>query len=235
MEDLNREALDATSAFEALAQEGSSDNPSREVFTVANLFTFMRIILTLLFLWFFGADDNRTLGVVLFIIAASSDFFDGTVARATNSVSWLGKVLDPIVDRLLLVCGVLGLYVRGELPLWVAVFVIGRDLILAVGLHFLHKYQSRPLDVLFIGKVATALLLTGFSLMLIGSPIIGGLGLVDVSWLPGLNAQPAPLGLFFVYVGCVFSLITMIAYLRQGISIITKARRTTAESPEHVR
>ena len=121
------------------------------------------------------------------------------------------------MDRILLFTGVLGLLVVGELPIWVPVFVIGRDVYLAIGSAILTKYRTRPLDVVFIGKVTTALLMTGFSLCLLGVPDIEGLGLVCASWLPGLNSQSACLGVFFVYIGVVCSLITATVYTVQGI------------------
>ena len=202
-----------------LSPEGSSDNPSREIFTAANLITFCRLILTLVFLWLFGSGKSRIAALVVYVIAASSDFVDGIVARSTNSVSWFGKVLDPIVDRLLLFCGVIGLQIRGELPLWVTIFVIARDVYLAFGAQAVHKYRSRPIDVVFIGKVTTALLMTGFSDLLLGAPVIEGLGIFDVSWLPVLNSQSGPVGMLLVYAGCVCSLITALIYTREGLAI----------------
>jgi cardiolipin synthase len=211
--------IDNSNVDGMLSPEGTSENPSREIFTVANLITFCRLILTLVFLWLFGSGQSRIAALVVYVIAASSDFIDGIVARSTNSVSWFGKVLDPIVDRLLLFCGVIGLQIRGELPLWVTIFVIARDVYLAFGAQAVHKYRSRPIDVVFIGKVTTALLMTGFSDLLLGLPVIDGLGIVDVSWLPVLNSESGPVGMLFVYAGCVCSLITALIYTREGLAI----------------
>ena len=66
----------------------------------------------------------------------------------------------------------LGLVVRGELPIWVCVLIIGRDIYLGIGTLIVRHYHRRPIDVVFPGKIATALLMTGFSLMLLGFPII---------------------------------------------------------------
>ena len=76
-------------------------------------------------------DNNRVVAIVIYAIAASTDWMDGQIARMTKTVSWLGKVMDPICDRALLFTGVLGLVVRGELPIWVCVLIIGRDIYLA--------------------------------------------------------------------------------------------------------
>ena len=149
-------------------------------------------------------------------IAAVTDFLDGSIARATQSVSWLGKIMDPVMDRVLLFTGVLGLMINGDLPIWVAVFVIGRDVYLALGALRLQKYRHRPIDVIYVGKVATALLMSGFCFLLVGWPMLPGLGLVDTDWLPGLGASAASLGIWLVYAGVVCSTIAAVIYTREG-------------------
>lgn len=196
---------------------GSANNPSTQILTPANIITFCRLILTVVFLVLFCGRVNRYVALACYATAAVTDFLDGQLARRTQTVSWLGKIMDPIMDRILLFTGVLGLLVVGELPIWVPVVVIGRDIYLAIGSAILTRYRTRPLDVVFIGKVTTALFMTGFSLCLLGVPDIDGLGLVCASWLPGLNAQSACLGVFFVYIGVVCSLITATIYTVQGI------------------
>ena len=195
---------------------GTSGNPSTEVLTVANVITFCRLGLTIAFLVLFASGTNRSVALWLYVVAAATDFLDGQVARRTQTVSWLGKIMDPIMDRILLFTGVIGLLIVGELPLWVPIFVIGRDVYLAIGGMVLQHYTERPLDVSYAGKIATALLMFGFCDLLLGLPRIDGLGLVGVSWLPGLNEQPAALGILFVYAGVVFSAITALIYTYRG-------------------
>ena len=65
----------------------------------------------------------------------------------------------------------------------------------------------------------------GFCDLLLGLPVVDGLGLVKTSWLPGLNAQPAALGIFFVYLGVVCSLITAVVYTAKGVQVIRQSRR----------
>ena len=153
-----------------------------------------------------------------------TDFLDGQVARRTQTVSWLGKIMDPIMDRVLLFTGVLGLLVMGELPVWVPVFVIGRDVYLAVGGLVLRHFRVRPIDVAYIGKVATALLMFGFCDLLLGMPVIDGLGIAGAPWLPGLNGQAAALGIFFVYAGVICSAATAVVYTRTALGIIRASK-----------
>jgi cardiolipin synthase len=198
---------------------GTPDNPSDKVLTVANFITICRFALTVAFLVLFIQDEQRPLALACYAIAAITDFLDGWIARATQTVSWFGKVSDPIMDRVLLFTGVLGLVIVGDLPLWVAVFVIGRDLALAGGTIYLRQFYKRPVDVIYIGKVATALFMTGFCMLLLGFAKVTGPALTSASWLPGFNGQPASFGIYLVYLGVIFSTITAVIYYKQGFAI----------------
>lgn len=207
------------------APVGSSDNPSSKILTVANAFTVMRMLLTCVFLVLFVMDVYRPLAIATYAIAACTDWADGQIARRTQTVSWFGKLLDPVCDRFLLFTGVLGLVIVGELPIWVAILVIARDCYLAVGALIVRRYRERPVDVVYIGKITTALLMFGFCDLLLGLPVIDGLGICDVSWLPGLNSAGGPVGLLFVYAGCVMSVITAIVYTTEGAAIVRESIR----------
>ena len=217
------DAESAQRAGTATARVGTPESPSFKILTVANVITACRLALTIAFLVLFVQGTNRVLALCFYAIAAVTDFLDGQVARRTQTVSWLGKVMDPIMDRVLLFTGVLAIVLTGELPAWVAVLVIGRDCYLGIGALVLQKYRRRPVDVVYIGKVTTALLMFGFCDLLLGAPVVPGLGLANVSWLPGLNAQSAALGIFFVYAGLVCSITTAVIYTREGIRIRREA------------
>lgn len=206
---------------------GTSDYPSNKIFTISNLITFIRLILTFVFLYLFTQHGNRYVALAVYAIAASTDWMDGQIARMTRTVSWLGKTMDPIVDRALLFTGVLGLVARGELPIWICIAIIGRDVYLAAGGLIVKHWHKRPIDVVYTGKIATALLMTGFSLMLLGLPILSGLDLLNPSAtaFPGLNGTPAPLGIYFVYLGIIFSLTTGVIYTVRGALAIRHAQQ----------
>lgn len=204
---------------------GTSDYPSNKIFTISNFITFTRLILTGVFLYLFVTDFNRYVALVIYAVAASTDWLDGQIARMTKTVSWLGKLLDPIVDRALLFCGVVGLVAREELPLWICLAIVGRDIYLFLGNFVVKRYHKRPIDVVFVGKLATALLMSGFTLMLLGLPVLDGLRIVpdSLTWLPGLNCTPVPLGIFFVYAGVCCSLLTGLVYTVKGLQAIRNA------------
>lgn len=211
-------------AADPSAPVGTSNNPSHRVLTLANAITVARIALTIVFIVLFTGGFNRIACLVIYAVAASTDFLDGQIARRTQTVSWFGKLLDPAVDRFLLFTGVLGLCIVGDLPVWIPVLLIGRDVVLAIGMALLQRYRRRPVDVLYIGKVATALLLFGFSWLLLGLPLVDGLGIVDVSWLPLLNHQAACPAILLVYAGTVCSMITGALYVIEGFQIRSEER-----------
>ena len=213
---------------------GTSEYPSNAIFTISNCITFMRLVLTIVFLYLFITDFNRYVALVIYAVAASTDWLDGQIARKTKTVSWLGKVMDPVVDRALLFTGVVGLVVRGELPLWVCVVLIGRDAYLALGNLVVRRYHRRPIDVVLTGKIATALLMVGFSFMLLGLPLVSIPALWDASpsIFPGLDGSPVPLGMFFIYPGIFFSLLTAVLYTAKGALAIIHAREHPEEEDE---
>jgi len=226
--DVHQAQVDGT----AVAEPGTPDNPSDKILTLANFITICRFLLTMAFLVLFIRRTNRTLALTFYTVAAITDFLDGWVARATKTVSWFGKVADPIMDRVLLFTGVLGLVVVGDLPLWVAIFVIGRDLVLLGGNIYLRQFYKRPVDVIFIGKLSTALFMTGFCFLLLDLAHVTGPTILPVSWLPGFNGGSASIGIYMVYVAIVLSTITAVIYYRQGFAI---KDRVLAEREEQAR
>lgn len=185
---------------------------SSKMLTIPNAISLIRLCLIPVFfiLLFDGHDLAATF---LFALAAGTDWIDGQVARKTNSVSKLGQLLDPAVDRLLILSGVVGLLMVGRIPLWIVIFLITRDgLMLIGGAFLLKKYQLR-IPVIFAGKAATASLLVGFVGLLLNWPLVSGLGVSTVSWLPGFNEAVGSWSIWFVYIGLVLSLVTAIYYL----------------------
>ena len=207
---------------------GTSGNPSTQILTVANVITFCRLALTIIFLVLFAGGEHRYEALACYVVAATTDFLDGQIARRTRTVSWLGKIMDPIMDRVLLFTGVLGLLIVGELPVWVPVFVIGRDVYLALGGMVLQRFRRRPIDVAYVGKAATALLMFGFCDLLLGLPEMPGLGLTGAAWLPGLNSTPSAVGILFVYAGVVCSFVTALVYTYRGVQIVRESRADRA-------
>lgn len=133
-----------------------SDRPgSNRIVTVPNLLSLARIALVPVFVWLIIDRDTTSAGLILFGVVVATDWVDGAVARATGQVSELGKVLDPVADRLSIGAGLVALVIRDAFPLWAALLILVRDgLILVAGLVLLAARRVR-IEVRYLGKVAT--------------------------------------------------------------------------------
>jgi cardiolipin synthase len=195
---------------------------SADVWTVANVITVLRLLLVpLAFTALIGgnSDDRGRADIVAFLLyagAASTDWLDGQIARRTGTVTTVGKAIDPLVDRLLLVSGVVGLYILGRLDWWLVAILIARDVWLLFGAWRLERHHLR-MPVTFVGKATTAFLLTGFSLLILNLPPfqIGG-----VSVTPGMG---------LVYVGTALSVVAAVDYTRKAYKMLADAESAAAQ------
>lgn len=226
----------ATLKAEQVEEEQMSEGEARvttRIFTLANIISIIRLCLIPAF-FVLLLDGHNILATFIFALAAGTDFIDGYIARSTKTVSKLGQVLDPVVDRLLMVSGVLGVYLVGRVPLWMILLVLLRDILLIVGgLYFMTRYKVRP-KVVFMGKVTTTLLFIGFAGMILNHPLINGLGVVNVSWLPGFNSEPVCWAIWFIYLGLLIGLFTTLFYIGSTFMKVgaVKAERARAREVE---
>jgi cardiolipin synthase (CMP-forming) len=172
----------------ASAVERSDDLPSdppspdegelSRIATVPNLLSFIRIALIPVFVLLLLNDGTEAAGLILLAAVVATDWIDGYIARHTGQVSNLGKVLDPVADRLAIAAGLVALMVRDAFPVWAGLLVLVRDgLVILAGTALLVRMRIR-MDVRWIGKFAT------FALM-VAIPLIAW-GRFDL-WLHGLT------------------------------------------------
>ena len=125
---------------------------------VPNLISMFRILLVPIFLivYFTDANDTKFYAVLVYAIAAFSDFLDGFLARRFKVASNLGKLLDPLGDKLMTIAVMVSITIDGLLPIW-AVLVAGiKEILMAAGGLVVHKvaHVEIPASKL-IGKVST--------------------------------------------------------------------------------
>jgi cardiolipin synthase (CMP-forming) len=100
--------------------------------TIPNLITLFRIILTPLFIIFLIQGNYRR-ALMVFILAGVSDLADGLIARTWQQKSRLGSYLDPLADKILMAASFVTLSIYQQIPSWVTVVVLSRDVVLALG------------------------------------------------------------------------------------------------------
>jgi cardiolipin synthase len=129
--------------------------------TVPNLLSLIRILLIPAFVALLLGDGTEAAGLILLGAVVSTDWVDGYVARRTGRVSNVGKVLDPVADRLAIAAALVAMLARDVFPLWAALLVIVRDAaVLVAGGALLLGLKVR-IEVRSIGKVATFALMCG--------------------------------------------------------------------------
>jgi CDP-diacylglycerol--glycerol-3-phosphate 3-phosphatidyltransferase len=185
--------------------------------TLANKITITRLLLIPVFVVFAAYYSQsviegdrvvwyRIAALIVFAIASLSDALDGYIARNFNQSTKLGRALDPVADKLLLLAGVVTLSMthwHAGLPIWFAVLVITRDVTIVAGVIIIH-YAT--------GEVKMKRIIT--------SKICTFLQLGCVCWVLvdfwSLEARPLPLDIL-IYLAAVFTLISGYQYIVGGI------------------
>ena len=125
------------------------------LWTLANLVSLLRMAAVPVFLWLLLARDDVEGAAVLFLVIGATDWVDGRLARRMGQVSQVGKVLDPLADRLAIVAAVIGGWIAGILPAWFTGLLLVREAVgLVLGL-VLWRKTGKFLVVRRMGKVAT--------------------------------------------------------------------------------
>jgi cardiolipin synthase len=151
-------------------QAETSSRPSEDrIWTLPNLLSASRLLGIPLFLWLLLGPHADGWALLVLGLSGVTDWADGVLARKLNQQSRLGALLDPLVDRLYILATLIGLVLRNIIPLWLAVLLIGRDLVLLATLPALRRRGLAALPVHYLGKAATFNLLYAFPLLLLGS------------------------------------------------------------------
>ena len=157
------------------------------IFTVPNVITLVRLGCIPVFLWLlFGAHRQSAAAILLGVLGAT-DWIDGHVARRFHQVSTLGKVLDPVADRVLVGTSVIAIIVYGAVPVWFGVATVAREAVVSIAVLVLASLGAKRIDVLWVGKAGTFALMFSYPAFLLGhgtahwqTPI------TDIAWVTGI-------------------------------------------------
>ncbi|MGH9205293.1 MAG: CDP-alcohol phosphatidyltransferase family protein, partial [Acidimicrobiales bacterium] len=116
------------------------------VFTLPNLISFARLGCVPLFAWLLLGQGQRLAAAGLLAALGATDWVDGYVARRFDQVSTLGKVLDPIADRVVVGVGVLCILIDGSAPVWFGVAVLVREALLSIVVAVLAALGAARID-----------------------------------------------------------------------------------------
>ncbi len=153
-----------------------------DIFTIPNVLTVVRFLGVPLFIWLVLWQEEYGYAALVLAIMSSTDWVDGYIARRFNMLSNLGRIMDPIADRISLIAVAFTLVIAGALPWWYLVALLAPDLVLLSASLF--YFRSHPdLPVSRIGKARTGLLLVGTPLLVLSKfPGFASEALTAAAW-----------------------------------------------------
>lgn len=166
-----------------------------------------------------GGPRDCYWAALLFAGAAITDFLDGYLARKRGLVSVLGKFLDPLADKLLVMASLVWMVPMGRIAPWVVVLLLARDIAIT-GLRSIAASEGIVIAAGESGKAKTALQMVGILMLMIGYPyrmdfFLFDLGVVDV----------VHVGRWLIYISLVYSLASAAKYVGLFASTVEAQRR----------
>ena len=200
---------------DATAERGAGATARQpSVWNIPNALTVSRLVLVVPFVWLLLYDDGDSTAArigagLVFVLASVTDFVDGDLARRRDLVTSFGKIADPIADKALTGAALVCLSILGELPWWVTVVILVRE----IGVTLLRFWVIRDgvIPASRGGKVKTALQL--FAILLYLLPLTG----------PGAAVRAAVMG-----VAVVVTLVTGLDYVVRAMRVRSDARARNA-------
>jgi cardiolipin synthase (CMP-forming) len=154
---------------------------------VPNVITLVRLACIPVFLWLLFGADRQTGAAVLLAVLGATDWVDGFVARRFGQVSTLGKVLDPVADRVLVVTAVVAIIVKGAVPLWFGTATLAREAVVSGAVLLLASLGASRIDVLWVGKAGTFALMFSYPAFLLGHGTAGWQEPIRaIAWVTGI-------------------------------------------------
>ncbi len=138
------------------------------IVTVPNALSLGRLACVPLFLWLLFGRENRVGAALLLAALGCTDWVDGYIARRFDQVTNLGKILDPVADRILLIVGMVAILVDGSVPPVIFWAAVAREVLVAGLTLLLGALGARRIEVSFAGKAGTFLMMVAFPLFLWG-------------------------------------------------------------------
>ena len=182
------------------------------VWTLPNALSVLRLLGVPLFLWLLLGPQADGWAVVVLMVSGATDWLDGKLARSLGQASRLGALLDPAADRLYIVATLVAFVLRDVVPLWVVAVLVGREVVLGLALLVLRAHGWPPLQVHYLGKAATFILLDAFPLLLLAE----GDG--------SLAAVVQPVAYALTAWGVALYLLAAVLYVVQAAGLVRAAR-----------
>jgi len=209
-------------------------NTLKKVFTIPNIISFVRILLIPVFVWAY-LQERMVLALVLVAVSGLSDKLDGTIARRLNQVSELGKMLDPVADKLTQMTLAVLMFIRfhGADPVeypwmrtfaWVFLGFIAKEVLMLIFAGIVLLMGKRPVAAEIWGKMATVVFYCVMILLFLAGP---GVGVLPAKWwLPAVVVQ------VLVVLTLVLMFVAFASYFPDTARQILNKDKKTKDNPE---
>jgi cardiolipin synthase (CMP-forming) len=182
------------------------------ILTWPNAVTIVRLALIPVYVWLLFATPHQVAAGLLLGTLGFTDWVDGFLARRLHQVTTLGKVLDPIADRALVLTAVFTVAIFGAVPWWFAIATLVRELVVSGTVLLLASLGAARIDVLWLGKAGTFGLLTAYPLLLMAHG--------PATWQTVLHFIAWPIG----WIGLILAWSATIAYVRPARAALANGR-----------
>ncbi len=170
---------------------------------IPNLLTVFRLLLIPVMLYYL-LTDNLKIALIIYVLASTTDVVDGFVARKFDMITDLGKILDPLADKLLQFAALIGLWYSKIIPLWVLIVFFCKEILMGVGCFKLIRKDNIIVQAKWFGKVSTCT----FFLAII------------VSMLSRYFEVLKPYPVALMVVALMMAIFSLIMYLRNYLKVI---------------
>ena len=148
------------------------------MFNIPNTLAFIRLLLApIMFMFLVNQDASIFQGIhsswlnyfaaFIFVVASATDFFDGYIARTFNQITTLGKILDPLADKMLTLAAFLGLMMIGSASPWAVFLILTRELFIT-GLRVSAVAEGIDISASWMGKIKTVIQMIAIGFLLMG-------------------------------------------------------------------
>lgn len=200
-----------------------------ELFNLPNMLTMARIAaipVVMLLIWN-GDRVNCVYAGWLYSAATITDFFDGWLARRRGLVTVMGKFLDPLADKLIVMAMLVLLVGLNRIPGWIVVILLAREMTIN-GLRAIASSEGLVIAADTLGKYKTAFQMMGVLFLVIHYPAP-----VQLAWIPGTEPTWIDFnlaGFWVLVISLVFSVWSMIVYFRRFFAAVDAKRRGAVEA-----
>ena len=125
-----------------------------------NMLSLLRLCMVPLYVivYFSGMKNAHLLALLVYALATFTDFLDGYLARKNNCITNLGKVLDPLGDKLMALSVLTCLTIDGRIPLWAVIVLLVKEIIMGIGGFYIYKKSAFMPPSNYFGKTSTVVL-----------------------------------------------------------------------------